>query len=144
MVVVTGDDFEHLGLWISPDVDTALPLGGLCRSGQGLGRSHETWTFMKALESSRTDRFRSAMAIATHVERTAEWPPVSRCRRSSMIFVAASASQARSPMSDDRFARGLRWRGMDRFQDYFSAPAMHAGDIGDRVQRRRRARPEPR
>ena len=50
VVVNTGDDFNHLGLHISPDVDTALyTLGGLANPETGWGRRDETWTFMAAL-----------------------------------------------------------------------------------------------
>ncbi len=50
VVVNTGDDFTHLGLHISPDVDTALyTLGGLANPETVCGRRDETWTFMEAL-----------------------------------------------------------------------------------------------
>ena len=52
VVANTGDDFEHLGLAISPDIDTLLyTLAGLDNPELGWGRRDETWTFMKALES---------------------------------------------------------------------------------------------
>jgi LPPG:FO 2-phospho-L-lactate transferase len=50
LVVNTGDDFEHLGLAISPDVDTVLyTLGGRADRARGWGRADETWNFMAAL-----------------------------------------------------------------------------------------------
>ncbi len=50
MVVNTGDDFEHLGLKISPDLDTVLyTLGGVVDPKRGWGRAQETWQFMAAL-----------------------------------------------------------------------------------------------
>ena len=49
-VVNTGDDFEHLGLYISPDVDTLLyTLAGLNNPQTGWGRCDESWHFMSAL-----------------------------------------------------------------------------------------------
>ncbi|MBJ89772.1 MAG: 2-phospho-L-lactate transferase [Woeseia sp.] len=52
LVVNTGDDFEHYGLHISPDVDTLIyTLGGQCNQDTGWGRSEESWTFMSALEA---------------------------------------------------------------------------------------------
>ncbi len=49
-VVNTGDDFEHLGLHISPDIDTLLyTLAGLNNPETGWGRRDETWQFMSAL-----------------------------------------------------------------------------------------------
>ncbi len=51
LVVNTGDDFEHYGLHISPDVDTLIyTLGGQCNQETGWGRSEESWTFMSALK----------------------------------------------------------------------------------------------
>ena len=42
VVVNTGDDFEHLGLAISPDVDTTLyTLAGLANPELGWGRAQE-------------------------------------------------------------------------------------------------------
>jgi LPPG:FO 2-phospho-L-lactate transferase len=50
VVVNTGDDFEHLGLAISPDIDTVLyTLGALADKERGWGRADETWNFMAAL-----------------------------------------------------------------------------------------------
>jgi LPPG:FO 2-phospho-L-lactate transferase len=50
VVVNTGDDFEHLGLNISPDLDTVLyTLGGLADPDRGWGRAQETWQFMESL-----------------------------------------------------------------------------------------------
>jgi len=50
VVVNTGDDFEHLGLHISPDLDTVLyTLGGMADPERGWGRAGETWNFMQAL-----------------------------------------------------------------------------------------------
>jgi LPPG:FO 2-phospho-L-lactate transferase len=49
-IVNTGDDFRHLGLHVSPDLDTALyTLAGLNDPVQGWGRRDETWTFMRVL-----------------------------------------------------------------------------------------------
>ncbi|MEJ2411029.1 MAG: 2-phospho-L-lactate transferase [Novosphingobium sp.] len=49
-IVNTGDDFRHLGLHISPDIDTLLyTLSGKANAVQGWGREGETWSFMSAL-----------------------------------------------------------------------------------------------
>jgi len=46
----TGDDFQHLGLSISPDIDTLFyTLAGLADPERGWGRANETWNFMSAL-----------------------------------------------------------------------------------------------
>jgi len=50
VVANTGDDFEHFGLPISPDVDTLMyTLSGENNQEQGWGRADETWTFMEQL-----------------------------------------------------------------------------------------------
>src|SRR5690606_29565788 len=51
-IVNTGDDFRHLGLWVSPDIDTLLyTLSGQANLAQGWGREEESWAFMAALRS---------------------------------------------------------------------------------------------
>ena len=73
IVANTGDDFEHLGLAISPDLDTLLyTLSGNDNPELGWGRRGETWTFMAALEALGGDTwFRLGDGdLATHVERT--------------------------------------------------------------------------
>ena len=73
IIVNTGDDFDHLGLRICPDVDTTLyTLGGLANSEMGLGRQDETWTFMRTLATLGGETwFRLGDGdLALHVERT--------------------------------------------------------------------------
>ena len=52
VVANTGDDFQHLGLSISPDIDTVMyTLAGLNNPVTGWGRRDETWRFLtQALE----------------------------------------------------------------------------------------------
>ena len=50
IVANTGDDFEHLGLHVSPDIDTLIyTLAGVNNEESGWGRANETWSFMSAL-----------------------------------------------------------------------------------------------
>jgi LPPG:FO 2-phospho-L-lactate transferase len=73
IVLNTGDDFEHLGLLISPDVDTALyTLADVVNPETGWGRREETWTFMAALAAlGGPTWFRLGDGdLATHVDRT--------------------------------------------------------------------------
>lgn len=47
VIVNTGDDFEHLGLRICPDVDTVMyTLSGVDNRDTGWGRAAETWAVM--------------------------------------------------------------------------------------------------
>jgi LPPG:FO 2-phospho-L-lactate transferase len=73
ILVNTGDDFEHLGLHVSPDVDTVLyTLSGKVDRERGWGRSHESWRFMDAArELGLEDWFLLGdQDIALHVART--------------------------------------------------------------------------
>ena len=73
VVANTGDDFEHLGLHVSPDLDTlTYTLAGLANSSTGWGRAGESWGFMTALEALGGEIwFRLGDGdLAMHVERT--------------------------------------------------------------------------
>ncbi len=73
VVANTSDDFVHLGLAVSPDLDTLMyTLAGEVNTETGWGRRNETWSFMDALESLNGDTwFRLGdRDLATHVART--------------------------------------------------------------------------
>ena len=73
VIVNTGDDFEHLGLHVSPDIDTVVyTLAGLSDLERGWGRADESWNFMAALEAMGGETwFRLGdRDLAMHVERT--------------------------------------------------------------------------
>ena len=73
VAVNTGDDFEHLGLHVSPDVDTAMyTLADLVNPETGWGRKGETWTFMAALKAMGGPAWFNLGDgdLALHVERT--------------------------------------------------------------------------
>ena len=73
VVANTGDDFEHLGLSISPDLDTLMyTLAGLNNPETGWGLRSETWNFMAALEGLGGETWFQLgdKDLATHVERT--------------------------------------------------------------------------
>jgi LPPG:FO 2-phospho-L-lactate transferase len=81
LIVNTGDDFQHLGLKVCPDLDTVLyTLAGLEHPEQGWGRRDETWTLMKVLEFLGEETwFRLGDAdTAWHIARTVKaakgWP----------------------------------------------------------------------
>ncbi len=51
IIVNTGDDFEHLGLYISPDLDTVCyTLAGLANPLTGWGRTDETWQAFEGIK----------------------------------------------------------------------------------------------
>ncbi len=75
LLIVTnvGDDFEHLGLNICPDIDSVVyALSGLNDQEKGWGRADEGWRFMQALaELGGEDWFNLGdRDLAMHVLRT--------------------------------------------------------------------------
>lgn len=124
VVVNTGDDFEHLGLSISPDIDTvAYTLAGLANREVGWGRHDETWSFMQTMEALGGETwFRLGdRDMALHVERTR------RLRRGeSLASVTADLCRRMGvaprvvPMTDDPVrTRLLTDQGWLDFQEYF-------------------------
>src|SRR5688572_17396788 len=72
IIVNTGDDFEHLGLPISPDLDTVMyTLAGLANPATGWGQANESWNFLDALGRLGGETwFRLGdRDLATHLER---------------------------------------------------------------------------
>ncbi|MCB0197256.1 MAG: 2-phospho-L-lactate transferase [Anaerolineae bacterium] len=50
IIVNTGDDFEHLGLYIAPDLDTVMyTLAGVNNPATGWGVKDESWNMMAAM-----------------------------------------------------------------------------------------------
>src|SRR5437868_5938062 len=146
VVANTGDDFEHLGLSISPDIDTLLyTLAGIDNPEFGWGRRDETWTFMAALEVlGGATWFRLGDGdVATHVERTRRLAMGESLSQITDHFRRRLGISARLlPMSDDRVRTRLRTEeGWLDFQDYFvrlhAAPAVrevaYAGDLQARA-----------
>ncbi|WP_398469319.1 2-phospho-L-lactate transferase [Tardiphaga sp.] len=73
VAVNVADDFSHLGLEISPDLDTVLyTLGGLNDEKRGWGRADETWNFMAAMAQIGGETWFSLgdRDLALHVERS--------------------------------------------------------------------------
>src|SRR4030088_1889543 len=73
VVVNTGDDFEHLGLSISPDIDTVTyTLAGLANRELGWGRHDARWASMETMEALGGETwFRLGdRDVALHVEPT--------------------------------------------------------------------------
>ncbi len=73
VIVNTGDDFEHLGLTICPDLDTVCyTLAELANPETGWGRANETWSTITNIEKlGGPNWFRLGdQDIATQLERT--------------------------------------------------------------------------
>jgi LPPG:FO 2-phospho-L-lactate transferase len=124
VIANTGDDFEHLGLAISPDLDTLLyTLSGRANPELGWGRDGETWTFMNALEALGGETwFRLGDGdLATHVERTRRLRADETLSEITDDFRRRLGIRARLlPMSDAPVRTRLRTKtGWLDFQDYF-------------------------
>jgi LPPG:FO 2-phospho-L-lactate transferase len=124
VVANTGDDFEHLGLRVSPDLDTLLyTLAGLDNPETGWGRGRETWTFMAALESlGGATWFKLGDGdLATHVERTRRLAAGESLSDTTDDFRRRlGISACLLPMSDDPVRTRLSTdAGRLDFQDYF-------------------------
>ena len=73
IVVNTGDDFEHLGLTICPDLDTVMyRLANVANDETGWGRSSESWhAIAEVARLGGPDWFRLGdLDLATHLTRT--------------------------------------------------------------------------
>jgi LPPG:FO 2-phospho-L-lactate transferase len=124
VVCNTGDDFEHLGLSISPDIDTVMyTLAGLANQELGWGRADETWSFIETLGAMGGETwFRLGdRDLAVHVERTR------RLRAGEALSAITADLCARLgvgprilPMSDDPVRTRVRTDdGWIEFQEYF-------------------------
>jgi LPPG:FO 2-phospho-L-lactate transferase len=124
IVANTGDDFEHLGLSISPDIDTlTYVLAGLDNPVTGWGRRDETWSFMETIGSlGGEDWFRLGdRDLALHVERTRRLKAGETLSQVTREICRRLGIKTRIlPMSDDRVRTRVRSDGgwID-FQDYF-------------------------
>ena len=73
VIVNTGDDFEHLGLYISPDLDTVCyTLAGLANPKTGWGRQKESFRVLENLHKLGGPEWfhLGDQDLATHIERT--------------------------------------------------------------------------
>ncbi|MBR1231724.1 2-phospho-L-lactate transferase [Bradyrhizobium sp. AUGA SZCCT0182] len=124
VLVNTGDDFEHLGLHISPDLDTVMyTLGGIANPETGWGVAGDNWNCLDQIgKLGGPSWFRLGdKDLATHVLRT------NRLRRGESLTAitndlcrALNITSTILPMTDDTvrtivhsYTRTLP------FQDYF-------------------------
>jgi LPPG:FO 2-phospho-L-lactate transferase len=124
VVVNTADDFEHLGLHVSPDIDTVTyTLAKLANPETGWGRRDESWNFMAALEQAGGETwFRLGdKDLVTHVLRT-------KRLRGGETLTAVTRDLAKQlgvqheivPMSDDPVRTIIvTFEGDLEFQDWF-------------------------
>jgi LPPG:FO 2-phospho-L-lactate transferase len=124
VIVNTGDDFEHLGLRISPDLDTVTyTLAGLANAEAGWGLAGESWNFLAALERLGGEAwFRLGdRDLATHLERTRRLRADETLTQVTRYFCERLAVGPRVlPMTDDPVRTQVETAaGRLAFQEYF-------------------------
>ena len=124
VVANTGDDFEHLGLIVCPDLDTlTYTLAGLANSETGWGRAGESGAFMEALGAlgGETWFFLGDKDLAIHVARTRRLRAGESLSTVTSDLCARLGIEARIvPMSDDPVPTVVETEdGPLAFQHYF-------------------------
>ena len=124
VIINTGDDFEHLGFHISPDIDTVTyTLAGRNNPQTGWGRRDETWAFMDALAELGGETWFALGDgdLAIHVERTRRLAGGETLSRITGDFAKRFGVTAKlMPMSDDPVRTVVQTaQGRLTFQDYF-------------------------
>jgi LPPG:FO 2-phospho-L-lactate transferase len=124
IVANTGDDFEHLGLHIAPDLDTVMyTLAGLSNTELGWGLAGESWEFLDALQKLGGDSWFKLgdRDLATHVVRTQGLAGgLSLTAVTSGLCESLGVHPRLLPMSDDPVRTMVKTgRGEMLFQHYF-------------------------
>ena len=124
VLVNTGDDFNHLGLHISPDIDTLVyTLSGRATAARGWGLEGETWQALSALEELGGETWFKLgdRDLATHLWRSsqiAQGVTLSSCT-AAMAGRLGIASHIH-PMTDDAVRTTVSTdQGDLPFQHYF-------------------------
>ena len=124
IVVNTGDDFEHLGFTICPDLDTVMyTLAGVNNTRTGWGRASEGWSFMAEMKRlGGPDWFQLGdRDLAVHVlrrEALGRGEPLSKITRD--LALCFGIQHAILPMSDTPVHTRVKTKtGELAFQDYF-------------------------
>jgi LPPG:FO 2-phospho-L-lactate transferase len=148
LVVNTADDFDHLGLHISPDLDTVVyTLAGVANPETGWGRAGDTWNFLTTLRALGGPSWfhLGDKDLALHAERTrrlAEGWSLSDV--TAHVARALGARHRVLPMSDDRVRTVVETNeGLLPFQEYFVARACAPTVLGFRFEGASRAEPAP-
>ncbi len=131
LVVNTGDDFDHLGLRICPDLDTVLyMLAGLVSGERGWGREDESWNAHQTLQALGAPSWFQLgdRDIALHLYRNALLAS-GRNLSQAMARIAAGLGvrHAPAPVTDEATPTTIVTDDGDlSFQDYF---VKHRADV---------------
>lgn len=124
IAVNIGDDFSHLGLHISPDLDSVMyALAGIENAATGWGVADETWSFMQMLGRLGGETWFKLgdRDLATHIERTRQLDlgsTLSEVTRN--LYRKLGIDHVVLPVTNDKVRTVVR-SGNDRisFQHYF-------------------------
>jgi len=148
VIVNVGDDFEHFGLKICPDLDTVCyTLAGLENPATGWGRQGESWRVMEAVDAlGGPTWFRLGdLDLATHLERTRRLRAGEALSQITAAFCRAWGVPARVlPVSDQPVPTiVLTDEGEMAFQEYFVRRGWQPWVRGFRFEGVGHARPAP-
>jgi len=124
IIANTGDDFEHFGLKVCPDIDTLIyTLAGVNNSDMSWGRDGETWSFMAAMSELGGDTWFNLgdKDLAQNVLRTTQLHSgKSLSEVSEYLAGQLGVSVQIIPMSDETVSTTIETAdGMIEFQQYF-------------------------
>jgi LPPG:FO 2-phospho-L-lactate transferase len=124
IIANTGDDFQHFGLKVCPDIDTLIyTLAGVNNSETGWGRESETWSFMAAMSDLGGDTWFNLgdKDLAQSVLRTTQLRNgKSLSEVSDYLAVQLGVSAQVIPMSDETVSTTIETiDGALEFQQYF-------------------------
>lgn len=147
-VVNTGDDFEHLGLHVSPDLDSLMyALADLSNPETGWGRVGETWDCLDTLQQLGGESwFRLGdRDLAVHLQRTTRLRAgASLSSVTRELNAALGTRHPIYPMSDDPVPTIVHTSaGPLAFQHYFVRERCAPGVTGFEFEGAAAARPLP-
>ena len=144
----TGDDFEHFGLNISPDLDTLLyTLSGKSDFERGWGLANETWSFMKAMKEIGGETWFQLgdRDLAIHVERTRKLKEGERLSLITSSFCRKFGVKSHIvPATDDSLKTLVKTpKGILSFQHYFVRDQCRPKILGLKYEGSENAQPCP-
>ena len=148
VVVNTGDDFDHLGLRICPDLDTVMyTLAGLNDTERGWGLAGETWSGLGALERLGAETWFQLgdQDLATHLVRSQQLAKGATLTEvTSALCDRLGVNAHVLPMTDDRVSTQVATEsGELSFQHYFVREQCKPVVTGFRFEGIEQASPQP-
>ncbi len=148
VVANTADDFEHLGLYIAPDLDTVMyTLSGINDTERGWGLAGESWQCLEALGTLGAEQWFQLgdRDLATHIHRTAMLRDGARLSQATEKLCSALGLVTRLlPMSDHPVRTLVDCRdGEFPFQHYFVREQCRPEVRGFRFEGQDQATPQP-